>query len=106
VNDTLASVVVGLAFLVNFICFILVLIQMFQHGAKGMAIACIVLSLCCGLGSLVAFVYGWMKARQWNISNLMTVWTIAVVIQVVAGSINPAPYRIVQERIYVVQPAP
>jgi hypothetical protein len=45
-----------------------------------------------------------LKARQWNISNLMTVWTVAVAIQVWAGSINPASYRIVQERIYVVQP--
>jgi hypothetical protein len=58
------------------------------------------------LGSFIAFVYGWMKARQWNISNLMTVWTVAFIIQCVAGAVNPAPYRIVQERIYLVQPKP
>ena len=31
-NDTMTTLVVGAASLVSFICFIVVLIQMFQHG--------------------------------------------------------------------------
>jgi hypothetical protein len=106
VNDSLASGVAGLAFLVCVICFILVVIKMFQRGAVGMAIACVVLSMCCGLGGLVAFVYGWTKARQWDMSNLMTVWSVAVAINVVVAGVNPAPYRLVQERIYVIEGQP
>jgi hypothetical protein len=98
-DDTLAGIIVGLATLVSFICFVLVLIQMFQRGTTGMAIACIVLSLCCGLGGLVAFIYGWAKARDWNIGNLMTAWTVAFAIDVVAGSVNPAPFRQVREML-------
>src|SRR5262245_35504128 len=97
-NDTLAGLVVGLASLVSFICFIVVLIQMFQHGATGMGIACIALTLCCGLGGLITFVYGWVKARDWNMVNLMTVWTVAFAINVVAGIVNPAPLRFVRQQ--------
>jgi hypothetical protein len=98
-DDTSASIVVGLASLVSFICFVMVIIRMFQHGAAGVAIACIGLSLCCGLGGLIAFIYGWTKARQWNISNLMTAWTVAFAIDVVAGIVNPAPFRQVREML-------
>jgi hypothetical protein len=99
-NDTLATVVVGLASLVSFICFILVLVQMFQRGAKGIAITCIVLTFCCGVGPLITFVYGWVKASAWNISTLMTIWTVAIAIDVVAGSLNPAPFLHFRETIH------
>jgi hypothetical protein len=106
INDTLAYLLVGIAGLVSLICFILVLIQMFQRGAVALGVTCIVLTFCCGVGPIIAFVFGWVKARQWNITNLMMVWTVASVIQIVAGVLNPAPYRIVQERIYEVRPGP
>ena len=102
-NDTLATIVVGLASLVSLACFILVLIQMFQRGASGMGIACIGLTLCCGLGGLIAFIYGWAKARDWNIVKLMTVWTVAFAIDVMAGTINPAPFRPVREMLGAVR---
>lgn len=92
-NDTLAGIVVACATLVSFVCFILVLVQMFQHGATGMGIACIVLGFCCGIGGLIAFIYGWMNARRWNIERLMTVWSVAFAIDVVAGIMNPAPFQ-------------
>ncbi len=92
-NDTLASLVVAVASLVSFICFILVLIQMFQHGKTGLGIVCALLLLCCGLGGLITFIYGWMNARSWNMVNLMTIWTVAFVINVIAGILNPAPYE-------------
>jgi hypothetical protein len=98
-NDSMAYLVVGIASLVSFICFIVLIIQMFQRGASGMGILCLALSLCCGLGGLIAFIYGWMKASQWNIVNLMTVWTVAFAIDVVAGTVNPAPYRQVQQML-------
>jgi hypothetical protein len=100
-NDTLAGLIVGAASLVSIICFIVVLIQMFQRGATTMGIVCIVLTLCCGLGPLIAFVYGWIKAREWNLMNLMIVWTVAWAIGAVAGAVNPAPFQQMQQ-IFVI----
>ena len=99
-SDTLAGVVVGLASLVSLICFILVLIQMFQRGQTGMGIACVALSLCCGLGGLITFVYGWVKARDWNMVNTMTIWTVAFAVDALAGILNPAPFRLVREMLH------
>ena len=73
---------------------------MFQRGATGLGVVCIVLSLCCGLGALIAFVYGWTKARDWKTVNVMTVWTVAFVIDVVAGVVNPAPVRLVRDMLH------
>lgn len=99
-NDALASLVFGVASLVGLVCFILVLIQMFQRGATGMAIACIVLSFCCGIGGLIAFIYGWTKAGVWNLGNVMTVWTVAFAVNCVAGILNPAPFRSAQHLLH------
>jgi hypothetical protein len=99
-NDIVAGSVVGLASLVSFVCFILVLIQMFQRGATGLGIACIVLTFCCGLGGLITFIYGWVKARDWNLTNVMTVWTVAFAIDLLAGVVNPAPLRLVREMLH------
>ena len=72
----------------SLVCFILVLIQMFQNDQTGMGIACIVLGLVCGIGGLVAFIVGWMNAAKWNIKNVMLVWTgcfaVMVLMQLVA----------------------
>jgi hypothetical protein len=57
------------------VCFIMVLIKMFQVGEQTMGIVCIVLAFCCGIGGLVAFVYGWINATKWNIKNVMMIWT-------------------------------
>jgi hypothetical protein len=47
---------------------------MFQNDATGVAIASLLLLLC-GIGALIAFIYGWIKAAEWNISNVMLIWT-------------------------------
>ena len=70
-DSSLSTLIVSSASVVYFICFIVLLVQMFQRGATGVALLCIGLSLCCGFGGFVAFVYGWTKATAWNINNLM-----------------------------------
>jgi hypothetical protein len=47
---------------------------MFQEGEQTMGIVCLVLILCC-VGGLVAFVYGWINANKWKITNIMWIWT-------------------------------
>jgi hypothetical protein len=65
----------GLVMIGELVCFILVLIKMFQVGEQTMGIICIVLALCCGIGGLVAFIYGWINATKWDIKNVMLIWT-------------------------------
>ncbi|MDA1049584.1 MAG: hypothetical protein O3C40_03770 [Planctomycetota bacterium] len=73
----LLAIACGIASLVFFI---LVLVQMFKRDQSTLGIVCIVLSLCSGIGVLVAFVYGWMKATEWNLKKIMTYWTVAFVL--------------------------
>jgi hypothetical protein len=57
---------------------------MFQTGATGPAIASIVLSLC-GIGPLIALVYGWLKVDELRIRNILFLWTACLVASVVLG---------------------
>jgi hypothetical protein len=95
-NDALATGIVAIASVVSLICFVLVIIEMLQRGAVAMAVTCILLTLCCGIGGLIAFVYGWMRSSDWNIATAMKVWTVAFIVDLLAGLINPAPVRAVQ----------
>ena len=70
---------------------------MFQRGQTGLGIICIVLAICCLIGGLVAFVYGWMKATQWGIQNIMLVWTACIVLGIIGSALNPAPLRLLQQ---------
>jgi hypothetical protein len=38
----------------SLVCFVMVLVKMFQNGKTGLGIACIVLVFCCGIGGLIA----------------------------------------------------
>ncbi len=84
---SLISIVAGIGSLV---CFVMVLIQMFQRGQTGLGIACIVLLCVCGIGGLIAFVYGWINARAWDIQNIMLAWTACVAVGIVVNLIQIA----------------
>lgn len=62
------------------VCFILILLAMFRNGKGGLAIICLLLSLCFGVGSLVAFVVGWMRSSEWNLRTVMLIMTIALLV--------------------------
>jgi hypothetical protein len=77
------------------ICFIIVLIKLFQNeGAlKG------ILGLICGL---YTFIWGWMNSDKLGIRNIMMIWTLLIIIQLVLNFVfgvamipgyppNPAP---------------
>jgi len=74
--------VIGLGCLV---CFIIVLIRLFQengilHG---------ILGLICGL---YTFIWGWINASRLNIKNIMMIWTlliiVSIILSVVGGGFN------------------
>jgi len=60
------------------ICFIIVLIKLFQNeGAlKG------ILGLIC---ALYAFIWGWMNATRLNIKNIMMIWTLLIILSIVVN---------------------
>ena len=58
------------------ICFIIVLIKLFQNeGAlKG------ILGIICGL---YTFIWGWMNSDRLGIRNIMMIWTLLIIVQLV-----------------------
>lgn len=98
--QTVGTAVGALAGIGGLVCYILILIQIFQHGKTGMGIACLLLLFCCGGGYVLAFIYGWMKAREWNMNNLMTIWSVFFGVHILAGAISPPPIR---EYIFIQQ---
>lgn len=70
------TVISALLSLVNFVCFILVLLKLFP--AKGVWWG--LFGIICGL---YTFIWGWQNANQMNIKNIMLVWTAAFVASIV-----------------------
>ena len=60
------------------ICFIIVLIKLFQNeGAlKG------ILGLICGL---YTFIWGWMNATKLSIKNIMMIWTLLIILSIIVN---------------------
>ena len=67
------------------ICWIIVLIKIFQNdGAlKG------VIGILC---SLFAFIWGWMNADRLGVKNIMMVWTALIVIYLILGMLGGFSY--------------
>ena len=90
------NILAGIAGIGSLVCFILVLIRMFQAGQTGLGIVCIVLAFCLGIGSLIAFIMGWVNARRWGVTNVMTIWTVCIVVGIASAGLQfalapPAP---------------
>lgn len=62
----------------NVACAIIVLIKLFQNeGAlKG------ILGLICGL---YTYIWGWMNAGRLNLRNIMIIWTIIIILQIIVN---------------------
>ncbi|HBO45202.1 MAG TPA: hypothetical protein DD670_15000 [Planctomycetaceae bacterium] len=81
---TLISALCGIGILV---CFILVLVKMFQNNETTMGIVCIVTTFLCGIGVLITFVLGWVNVGKWQIQKVMMVWTVCIVLNIVINII-------------------
>lgn len=67
--------------IVNLICFVAVLLKMFQHDDASLAMISIVLSVCTGIGIFLAFIGGWMSVARYDALRLMGFWTAISVAQ-------------------------
>lgn len=68
----------GLIGLANLVCFIIVLIKLFGDEGAGKGI----LGLICGI---YTFYWGWQNADRHNLRTVMTIWTIGVVLSLMAN---------------------
>ncbi len=59
---------------VGLYCFIRVFLAMRENGERPLATLCLVTLLLMGVGGAVAFVYGIIKAQEWEITPTMMLW--------------------------------
>lgn len=69
--------------IVSLCCYAFVIYQMFNNAESVIGIVCLVGLCVLGLGVIVAFIYGWIKAREWEIVPVMGMWSACVVAQLV-----------------------
>lgn len=67
------------------ICFIIVLVKLFQengilHG---------ILGLICGL---YTFIWGWINASRFDIRNIMMIWTLLIVVSLILSALGGSYY--------------
>lgn len=60
------------------ICFVIVLIKLFQTEGALLGI----LGLICGL---YTFVWGWINASKLNLRNIMIIWTLLIILSIVVN---------------------
>lgn len=71
--------VAGIAALCGFgslICFIIVLVKLFQEEGVGQGI----LGLICGI---YTFIWGWQNVKRLNIKTVMLIWTVLAIVGLV-----------------------
>lgn len=67
--------------IVSLVCWIKVLIVLFSKAGVGLGI----LGIIC---SLFAFIWGWVKHKEYGLTKVMTVWTIAIVVMIPINVMN------------------
>lgn len=72
---------VGILGLVMVGCYAYTVYLMFKNGEQTMGIISLV-TILCGIGALIAFVYGWMKAGAWGNMPVMGVWTLCILLTI------------------------
>jgi hypothetical protein len=94
--ETVGHILSGIGFVGSLVCFLIVIVKMFQKGSTGMAILCLLLVLCC-FGGLIAFILGWVKNKEWDIRTVMLVWTVCIIFGIVGGVLAPGDVSSLQQ---------
>ena len=62
--------------LISLFCYGFVVYKMYTEGDTIIFFVCLgSFFLACGLGAIVAYVYGWIKANDWELKPVMFTWT-------------------------------
>jgi len=73
---SILTAMTGLVGLISLILFVMVLIKLFQNEGTGKGI----LGIICGL---YTFIWGWMKAKELEMTDIMLFWSFVIVLQIV-----------------------
>jgi hypothetical protein len=101
--QTLGQILAGLGGLIALICHIIVIVKMFQNGQTGLGILAIVLTCCFGIGILFTLIYGWVKSTEWNIKNIMLVYTVGFVLHLAGEVMAPPDVASIRQQIEQMQ---
>ena len=69
--------------LVAFVCCILVIVKMFQNNQTGLGIGTIVGLFVCGIGYILALIFGWKNKEAWKLEKVMPIFTISLILGLV-----------------------
>jgi hypothetical protein len=87
------TILLAAFFFISPVCYIIVLVRMFQNGDGKLGAICIVLTIFCGIGPLLGLIIGWMNAKDYGVETVMLIWTTAILAGIVGvglGSFAPA----------------
>ena len=65
----------GIFGLIAFVCFIMVVIKMFQNNQTGLGIGSIIGIFVCGIGYIIALIFGWKNKEAWGLQKVMPIFT-------------------------------
>lgn len=86
--ETLMAIVLAAAGIVSLVCWIMIEIKIFRENI-GLGI----LGIICGI---FAFIYGWVKVKEYDCKNIMLAWTAAMIVSIVANMLGGA---VIMQRI-------
>src|SRR5262245_7717844 len=90
--EAIWTILLAVTGLVGLVCLIMVWVKTFQHGQTGLGIVLILLTFPCGIGYFITLIYGWVKSKEWNLTNIMLIWTICLALNIVANVMHPDPF--------------
>ncbi len=73
------SIIFGL---IAFVCFVMVVVKMFQNKQTGLGIGSIIGAFC-GIGYIIALVVGWMNKNAWGLQKVMPIFTVSLILSFV-----------------------
>ena len=73
-------------------CFVRVILAMRENGERMIATLCMVTLPLVGIGGAIAFAYGVIKSREWELTPTMTLWgTCTAAVLVILGAVLALP---------------
>ena len=74
--------------IVSVLCYFYVIYQMFNNAETVIGVVCLVGACLLGLGGIVAFIYGWMKAWEWEMVPVMAIWSGCIAVNIVLAIVQ------------------
>jgi len=74
--------------MVALVCAILVAVKMLQNNQTAMGVITIVGLFVCGIGYLLALIFGWQNRKAWGLEKVMPIFTASLILAFVFAGIG------------------